>query len=437
MKLEKKRLLLTFLVIVFISSLLKINPVSSATETKLSLAPQINYAAPDESFIVNITVSSVQKLYAWQVNMSFDPNVLEFVNVTEGDFLKRQPEGSALSGINAAVPGWALFGWTTIGEYAGEDGSGLLATMEFRVLTKGESALAFENYGAQPQNYTYLLAQTSPVAPPFFYKTQFTVEHGFFTNLFNPPVADFTYSPEIPGINQSTTFNASASTTISPLEITEYFWDFGDETNATVTTPTVNHTYTTGGAFTVSLTIFDNATASQLVNSIYNTTGMPRIWYEIYSTKEVILSFAFAHDVAVTNITISKVEVAPGETVSINITVLNKGANPEDFTVTVYYDTNEIGTKQVEGLNSGEERTLIFSWDTTGVAEGEYQIKAVASGIEGEGYVDDNEFIDGTVTVKTASESFPTTLVIGGAIGAGVIILVLVIFMRRRSTPST
>jgi PKD repeat protein len=428
MKLEKTKLLVPFLIIAFAATLLNVRPVSSA-DTRLQMNPPIMHKAAGETFQTNITVSSVQKLYAWQANMSFNPNVLEFVNVTEGEFMKQQPEGttSALR-LDHIEDGWVLFGWTTNGAYIGEDGGGVLATVEFRVLSVGESPLRFENVG----NATYLLGQTAPVAPPQFYDIEFTPEDGLFTNMLTPPMADFTHSPEVPGIDQSITFDASASSATSPLEIVEYFWDFDDGTNATVTTPTIEHTYTTGGIFKVSLTVFDNATASELVQSIYNTTDMPRIWYELYGTKEVTLGIAFAHDIAVTNVTVSQTEIVPGDAVSIDVTVLNQGTESEDFTVTVYYGTNEIETRQVDSLSSGEEKTLTFSWDTTGVAEGNYQIRAVASAVEGEGNIDNNEYVDGTVTVEATTGAFPTTLVVGGVIGVAIVLILILVIYRRR-----
>lgn len=443
---KKKRLLVFFVAILLAAALTNVKTSSSNIAT-LSLDPRIIHEVPGESFKVNVTVSGVDFLYAWQVNMSFNPEVLTFVNVTEGEFLVDQPEGTF--GVLNIQEGYALFGWSTIGEYVGESGSGTLATVEFKVLKEGESLITFETEPyyvpgkTEPLDPTYLTAQNSPNPPPDFDDLEFTAQNGFFTNTVTPPVAKFTY-PSNPGINERITFDASASSATPPLEIMEYYWDFDDGTNATSNTPTVNHTYTTGGNFTVSLTVIDNATASTLVQSQFNTTDqrasmgfMPRIWYELFSTCEALVGITFPHNIAVTNVVPSKMEVTAGETISITVTVLNKGTETEDFDVTVYYDTNEIDTKQVVDLKRDEEETLTFDWGTTGVAEGGYPIKALASPVEGETSVDDNEFLDGTVTVNAASESFPTTLVIAGVVGVGVILVILVLYMRKKSTSST
>lgn len=438
MNFEKKILIAVFSAFLLVATLTNFETASSSATAKISLDPTIMYKAVGESFKVNVTVSGAEFLFAWQMNMSFNSDVLNFVNITEGDFLAWQPDGTF--GTQKVQESSMLFGWSTIGEYQGISGSGVLATVEFEVVAEGESLLKFETdpiYHNKTGTWiylTYLTAQNSPNPPPDFDDLEFTSQNGLFSNALTPPVADFTYSPDPPGINQPITFNASASSATAPLEIAEYYWDFGDGTNASVTTATTEYTYTTGGIFTASLTVIDDATASALVQSQFNITDMPRIWYELFSTKEVTLSIAYAHDVAVTNVAVSKTVVNAGETVSIDVTVRNDGTESEDFSVTTYYGTNTIDTQQVDGLSPGSEETLTFSWDTTGVAEGDYQIKAIASTVEGEVDTNDNEFKDGTVTVNVVSEPFPTTLVIGGAIGVIIILAVVVFYMRRKRT---
>ena len=133
---------------------------------------------PGQSFTVDVKISDVEFLYAWQVNMSFDSNVLTFVNVTEGDFLKDQPEGTF--GAWRIEESWALFAWTTIGAYQGVSGNGTLATVEFNIKTVGESILKFE-FG--DPNLTYLIGQQQLLPPPDFYDIEFSVDGGYFSNI--------------------------------------------------------------------------------------------------------------------------------------------------------------------------------------------------------------------------------------------------------------
>jgi hypothetical protein len=155
----------------------------------LYVDPGLSFAEVGETFTVDIKIASVEFLYAWQLNMSFNPEVLRLVNVIEGDFLKSQPAGTI--GAKYIEESWALFGWTTIGEYLGKSGSGTLATAEFEVLQIGESPIKIET----DPNYlglyvTFLRLQTSPNPPPvwtdLYPPEDFTVQNGYFNSFMGP-----------------------------------------------------------------------------------------------------------------------------------------------------------------------------------------------------------------------------------------------------------
>jgi len=103
-----------------------------------------------------------------------------------------------------------------------------------------------------------------------------------------PPLAVFSASTTTPSVGDTVTFNASASHDPDGT-IESWNWNFGDGT--TGTGEIVNHTYTTAGNFTVTLTVIDdeglNGTA---------TTGM-------------IVSAVPVHDIAITSVTVSSTEV--------------------------------------------------------------------------------------------------------------------------------
>lgn len=427
MSIRKQACVLFFLAILGVIILGDIRPVFSQ-DTRMYISPAIIYKPQGEFFTANITVSAVDFLYDWQANLTFNSAVLRIVDITEGDFLQRQPEGTV--GAKRIEESWAIFGWTTKGVYVGESGSGTLASVRFEVLSEGESLLAFD----RNPDRTYLDAQTSPTPPANFEIIDFTIEDGVFINTITPPVADFTYSPVVPAENEPITFNASSSSATVPLEIIEYIWSFDDGTNITVNTPITTHTYASGGVFEVSLTVVDNADASDLVESVFGTTGMPQIWYKLYSSKTIALGVALPHDVAITNIVTSTQEATVGDTVTITVTAMNKGTEVESFSVESFYATTSIGTQQVTNLASADQSQLTFNWDTTGVAPGDYRIKAVASQVTGETNLLNNEFIDGTIKLNPGG-SLPWTLIIAGvAVAALIVVLVAVLLFRRRKS---
>jgi hypothetical protein len=91
-----------------------------------------------DTFELNIQVDNVTNLWSWGLNLSWNPDVLEIVgDPIEGDFLKQG--GSTLF---IAAPTDNDYGnipslSCTLLSYSGINGSGLLATAEFRVVSSG------------------------------------------------------------------------------------------------------------------------------------------------------------------------------------------------------------------------------------------------------------------------------------------------------------
>jgi PKD repeat protein len=103
------------------------------------------------------------------------------------------------------------------------------------------------------------------------------------------------------------------------------------------------------------------------------------------------------HDLAITNIVSSPSVVKVGDTITINVTVLNEGTATENFSINVYYNLTLLETRTNIVLVAGAETTLTFDWVTT--SEGIYLIWAEVPALPGEIDVDDNKIVDGIVTV--------------------------------------
>jgi uncharacterized repeat protein (TIGR01451 family) len=74
----------------------------------------------------------------------------------------------------------------------------------------------------------------------------------------------FTYMPLSPLINSPVTFTASISPADATMPIT-YTWDFGDGATITVTSATVQHTYTVSGTQTVRVTAYNPCTPAGVI----------------------------------------------------------------------------------------------------------------------------------------------------------------------------
>lgn len=127
--------------------------------------------------------------------------------------------------------------------------------------------------------------------------------------------------------------------------------------------------------------------------------------YDNYDIYYKISSEILYHDVAITNVSASSIEVYQDENVSINIVVENEGDYAENVTVNCYVNSTLIGT-QTATLNSTNSTTMVFSWDTSDFAFGVYTLKATVNVVSGESIIntDDNTFIGDPVKVKTPGD---------------------------------
>lgn len=84
------------------------------------------------------------------------------------------------------------------------------------------------------------------------------------------------------------------------------------------------------------------------------------------------------HNVAALTQTPNPTIVKQGELVTIQVVVENEGTQTETFFVTCYFNNSVIGTELVTNLAAGQQTTLIFNWDTTGLPVANYNITSWA-----------------------------------------------------------
>ncbi len=89
---------------------------------------------------------------------------------------------------------------------------------------------------------------------------------GLFVTILHP-IAVFTYSPTLPITDNTVTFNASSSYSLTGY-IVDYKWDFGDENITILTSSIITHVYATPGNYKVDLVVTDNYGFSTPVSEI-------------------------------------------------------------------------------------------------------------------------------------------------------------------------
>ena len=110
----------------------------SATETNL---------LAEDMITLNLNAENITDLAGWQADITFDPNVLEAVEVTEGDFLKAEGGDTYFQAgtiDNAAGKITSLYS-ARIAE-SGVSGTGTLLSVTFKAKAGGETQVTLENF---------------------------------------------------------------------------------------------------------------------------------------------------------------------------------------------------------------------------------------------------------------------------------------------------
>jgi hypothetical protein len=152
---------------------------SSSSSTKMFVNPpkiQNETLQTGSTFTVNLNVSDVDDLFAWQVSLSWNSSILNVTTITFSDFLAAgttSPNGTRPAWKMDNVTGYALLGETTLGNYPGVSGNGSIASVEFEVLAYGDTVLNISS--AQSPKTVQLDQMLLDIA--------FTPEDGYFSNV--------------------------------------------------------------------------------------------------------------------------------------------------------------------------------------------------------------------------------------------------------------
>ena len=147
-----KRTLITLVFIfVVVSSVLTINPISASTTPTLtvdSATQQFPSAKVGDTILVNVTISNVNNLWAWDIeDLTFNQAILKIENITEGSFLKTSGQQTifttSVDDSYGAMQGYVRDTNAAILATTGVSGNGVIATLEFQVLSLGTSQILF------------------------------------------------------------------------------------------------------------------------------------------------------------------------------------------------------------------------------------------------------------------------------------------------------
>lgn len=426
------------------------------SEAVFYVNPEMNSAAPGESFTIKVEIKQAENVYSWQFKLSWDPNVLEVQAVQEGDFLSQRVYK------------------TQFQEYINNEAGNLVVVCFFLgeprdSSASGDGTLATVTLGVKDTGYTNLMLFDTKLLDYDIVELPHTSESGYFQygvtipslNVVLPSLED----PLIPG----STFNVNI--TISNVN-NLYSWDLCLSWNPTVlnytdiqeglflkqngTQPTVfNVTYPLAGTVCVNCTLSaqpivaasGNGTLATIVFSVQspgdtvldlqNTTLLDSNLLEISHVSEDGYFTNVIGDIAIKSVEASTYNIMVGDTVSITVALENEGNIAEPFDVLVWANITILKIIPVTDLASGSQKTLTVDWDTQNIDQGKYVVTAEADTIPGEADTDDNTLVMGNVIQVTAIQTteFPTTPVIAAVTAIALLTIILFLYRRRKRSP--
>jgi len=353
------------------------------------------------TFTVKVNVSNVEELYGWQINMTYNPAVLNTTaaSIVEGPFLKDvYPTQLITKKVNNAL-GTLLVTYMLKLPYPpnGVSGNGTLVSITFKVKAlERATLLRLVTDGHFPTKLNTIIANS-----PF--PIEHTTEDGIFDNRVGnaPPVAGF--SADYSAANMSGTVKFDASASHDPdAWLVSYRWYYGDGSTEIYMreplkdvnlTALATHVYSSVGTFTVTLTVTDSNGATDTAETT---------------------AFTICRDIAVTGIKSPRVAIRQNETMTIHVNVSHTGFPYNGaFDVTLYGNETFIDVQTVVDLASEAETILDFTWNTTGFIVGKYKLTAIATTVEGDYNTTNNAYIDGWVTVALTN-TYVYSVLIGG-----------------------
>ena len=131
-----------------------------------------------DTFTLNILAENITDLAGWQFDITFDPAILETVNVSEGDFLKTGGSTTFFQGGSIDNAAGKITGLNAARLNAqGATGTGSLLQVNFKAKSGGETKLELQNF-----QFGSVTGDIIPAGP---HEITFTVEGGLATGDVN------------------------------------------------------------------------------------------------------------------------------------------------------------------------------------------------------------------------------------------------------------
>jgi hypothetical protein len=145
-------LILTILLLVsilYIDSQEEINSFKNLESNKPSLFFSINTSQVNigDEFEIYLNIKDIVDLYGFHLDISYNPNVLEYVGISEGDFCKNDGAETFFDGGTVSSLGFINnIVLTRYGVDYGVNGSGNIVIIKFKAINSGNSDIKIQGY---------------------------------------------------------------------------------------------------------------------------------------------------------------------------------------------------------------------------------------------------------------------------------------------------
>ena len=385
----KKAIWMLLLSTLFFSFFFPISVVASSAT--LSVEPETSKIwGVNEILIVNVTVADAAGLYGWEVKLYYDPSILNGISVIEGPFLEAMGTtffNATLNNDYNATHGQITAYNSLLGNVSGASGTGVLAVITFETKGLGNSWLDLDgtvlgDINGYPMPHTVVDGVVQV----------FKVIHDVAVRNVVTSVAEVVKGKVVNVLVEVTNEGNRTET----FNVTLYYNETALATQTITSLPPRTNTNLTLACDTSDLTVNTTYVIKAEASVVPGETDID----DNVFVDGILRIIQGVHDVAVVDVTPSATEFYEGRTVDVDVVVENKGNYTETFNVAAYYNETVIATQTVVNLEAGIRSTLTFLWDTTNVlVNNTYTIKAVAESVPGDINLENNEFVDGFVTL--------------------------------------
>lgn len=350
--------------------------IAQSTVTTVSAVPQLISANLGQSFSIDITVTDVVDLYAWEIELSWAPSLLGTLSVTEGSFLKSGGHTFFIYSWND-TQGHILIDCTLFGQIVGVSGSGVLATVTFLVRGAGETPLDLHDEVLLNHNEMQIACQ---VLDGYYY---LNVSH-------DVAIVNVEASPMIALIGNSVNINVTVQ------DVGAFNETFNVTVYAGSQAIAMEPVSLSSGSSTNLLFTWDTTDYAKgdyaIIASASVVQGEVNIANNCRQTANLLTLLYNGHDIAVTEVEPSKTIVGKRYSAAIKVVVKNYGVFNETSKTAVYANSTIIWF-QIDYLTSGSSATLSLVWNTSSFAMGNFSISAYAEPVPDESDITDNQRI--------------------------------------------